>query len=616
MNLKTKITLGFVGALLLLLTVGAYALYSLRRLDRSAANVLQANFYSVQLGQELFAALDALAPAQQRRYLAGTPPAGYEATVRRSLQQFRRGLTREAGNITEPGEREVVDSLTRTFRAYQQLLGPGPAEARTPAFYLARVLPQHQLLRAQTRRMVQLNMAALLRKNEAAARTAAQARRNTLALLGASGLLILLFVAGVPRSAVAPLHKLLASLHKANQQDFTSRIPAGGRDELGQVARAFNELLAQLQDYRTSTVAQFRAERNRLASVVNALDEGLLVVDEHRRIIVANPVMGRLLGQSVAQLTGRPAAELAGHNELFAKMLAHLDAPATQRAQETPMLPVPQENGEGYYHLLVNEVVGFNDLTQKTEFGGSVLTLRDVSEYRRLDQVKWRFLTTVSQELHGPLSLMRLSLQRLQDNSAGPLTPEQQNLIYTLTRENKDLLKVVHELLDVSQLELGTIQLNFQPAYVHEIVQFVVDTIRPQLKPKRLVLDVQVPATLPVVRADVEKTTWVLLSLLANAIRYAQMLDTVHIRAELTSVHHVQVSVQDQGPGIAPEMQERIFQRFTQLPNQKGSGLGLSIAREFMASQGGQLWVESEAGKGSTFCLTLPVGSAETQAPG
>jgi NtrC-family two-component system sensor histidine kinase KinB len=166
----------------------------------------------------------------------------------------------------------------------------------------------------------------------------------------------------------------------------------------------------------------------------------------------------------------------------------------------------------------------------------------------------------------------------------------------------------VHELLDVSQLETGTIQLNFQAAHLHEIVQFVVATIRPQLQPKRLVLDVQVPPDLPTVRADIEKTTWVLLSLLANAIRYAHMQDTLRIRASLLPTgQHLQVSVQDQGPGIAPELRERIFQRFTQLPTQGGSGLGLSIAREFVASQGGRLWVESEVGAGSTFSFTLPV---------
>jgi NtrC-family two-component system sensor histidine kinase KinB len=343
------------------------------------------------------------------------------------------------------------------------------------------------------------------------------------------------------------------------------------------------------------------------ASIVDALDEGLLLLDENHRVLRANPVSRRLLGLPTADLTGRSLHDLAQQSPLAAKLLPHLGSP-TAGQEPGPVLTLPQPGGEASYQLLTREVTAFQEATRKMAPAGMLLTLRDVSAYHQLDQVKWRFLTTVSQELHTPLSRMQLSLLRMQDGKAGPLTPEQHNIAYTLARDNKHLLKVVHELLDVSQLETGTIQLNFQAAHLHEIVQFVVATVRPQLQPKRLVLDVQVPADLPTVRADIEKTTWVLLSLLANAIRYAHMQDTLRIRASLLPTgQHLQVSVQDQGPGIAPELRERIFQRFTQLPSQGGSGLGLSIAREFVASQGGRLWVESELGAGSTFSFTLPV---------
>jgi NtrC-family two-component system sensor histidine kinase KinB len=349
------------------------------------------------------------------------------------------------------------------------------------------------------------------------------------------------------------------------------------------------------------------AEAGLLASIVDALDEGLLLLDENHRVLLANPVSSRLLGLPAADLAGRSLHDLAQQNPLAAKLLPHLSQAAAGQ-EPGPVLTLPQPGGEASYQLLAREITAFHEATRKMAPVGMLLTLRDVSDYRQLDQVKWRFLTTVSQELHTPLSRMQFSLLRLQDGKSGPLTPEQHNIAYTLARDNKHLLKVVHELLDVSQLETGTIQLNFQAAHLHEIVQFVVATIRPQLQPKRLVLDVQVPPDLPAVRADIEKTTWVLLSLLANAIRYAHMQDTLRIRASLLPTgQHLQVSVQDQGPGIAPELRERIFQRFTQLPSQGSSGLGLSIAREFVASQGGRLWVESELGTGSTFSFTLPV---------
>ncbi len=606
MNLKSKITLDFLAVLLVMLGIGGYSFVSLRQLDRSAANILKDNFYSVQLGQQLYAALDQLVPAQQQRYLTATPPAGYDATVQRSLRQFQQSLTREAGNLTEPGERAVVDSLSRTFRAYQQALDNPIGAQPTADVYFNRVLPLHQQLRAQTHRMVQLNMIALTHKNEASAHTATLAMRYTLLMLALSAVIAVFFMMHVPDSVVKPVSQLLASLKKANKQDFTSTILVHRKDELGQVAQAFNLLLEQLRDYRTSTVAQFKAERNRLASVVNALDEGLLVVDESRRILVANPVISRLLRIPVEKLAGRAADELAQENELFRKLLHYYDVPAAERTPENSVLTLTQEGETEYYRLLTNEVYQ-PQLTEPAHLG-SVLTLRNVSEDKKLDQIKWRFLASVAQELQSPLSSMTLSLNRLQDSKAGPLTPEQHNMVYTLTRENKHLLKLVGELLDVSRLELGTIQLNFQPVQLHTLVKFAVDTIRPQLLPKRLVLDVQVPTALPAVRADIEKTTWVLLSLLANAIRYAQMQDTLHLRASMSvNGQQVQVSVQDQGPGIPVENQEKIFHRFTQIPSQGGSGLGLSIAREFMASQGGHLWVESTVGAGSTFLFTLPV---------
>ncbi|RZL16526.1 MAG: HAMP domain-containing histidine kinase, partial [Hymenobacter sp.] len=286
------------------------------------------------------------------------------------------------------------------------------------------------------------------------------------------------------------------------------------------------------------------------------------------------------------------------------QLLRYLDAPADQRPVPAPVFTLTHDRQDSAYQLLVRPATSPN----QPQAGGTVVVLRNVTAAQQLDQVKWHFLANVSQELQTPLTSMQLSLKRLQEGPAGPLTPEQQNIVYTLARENKHLLKLVGELLNVSQLELGTIQLNFQLVRLPTLGQFVADTIRPQLQPKRLVLDVHIPDTLPAVRADLEKTTWVLLSLLANAIRYAHLQDHLRIEARLADDgRHMRVSVQDQGPGIAPADQARIFQRFSQIPTQGGSGLGLSIAREFMASQGGELGVESAPGQGSTFWFTLPV---------
>ena len=589
MNLKTLITLGFVAMLALLLGLGGYAYYTVHRLDRGSRDVLKENFYSVELGQQMQRALDQMETAPN-------VPAG--------LPRFRQSLVREAGNITEPGEKELVDSLIQNQSDFQRLLDAGaPAVARAPTL---------KLLRQQTYRMVALNTAALTRKNELANQTATQAGRYLVAFVAMSLLLGLMFALSVPEAAVGPLRKLTLSLEHATDNNFTATIPIEQTNEYGRVARAFNQMLVQLQEYRSSTLAELITERNRAASVVSGLDEGLLLLDENRRIILANPVACALLSRPVEQLVGQFAAAVARENDLMREILLPLDAQAARREQavaDAPLLRIAQKGEEAYYRLAVQELVSFNEALNKNEFVGQILTLRNVSDYKKLDQVKSNFLATVSHELKTPLSSINLNTKLLQDERLP--ADERQRITGHIRQETQRLQRMVAELLDVSRLDAGTgIQLDVRPTALAEVVSFATATVQPQLDDKRLRLDLQLAPALPTVRADVEKTTWVLINLLANAIRYSPSGEALTVRAAAAGTF-VQVSVQDHGPGIATEHHDKIFQRFAQLPDKAGyrggSGLGLSIAREFITTQGGRLWVESELGSGSTFHFTLPV---------
>ena len=589
MNLKTLITLGFVAMLALLLAIGGYAYYTVHRLDRSSRNVLKENFYSVELGQQMQRALDQMETDPNA-------PTG--------LPRFRRSLFSEAGNITEAGEKEVVDSLNQNQTDFQRLLDAGASPA-------ARA-PKLELLRRQTYRMVALNTAALTRKNELANRNATQAGRYLLAFIAISFLLGLMFVLSVPEAAVGPLRKLTTSLEHATDDNFTATIPVESGNEFGRVATAFNRMLLQLQEYRSSTMAELITARNRTASIVSGLDEGLLLLDEHRCIVLANPLACTLLSLPAEKLVGRPAAAAAEDNDLLREILRPLDADATRRGQavaDAPLLRIAQQGEEAFYRLAVQELVSYNEMLKKNEFVGQIITLRNVSDFKKLDQVKSNFLATVSHELKTPLSSINLNTKLLQDERLP--ADERQRITGFIRQETQRLQRMVAELLDISRLDAGAgIQLDAKPTSLADVVGFATATVQPQLDDRQLRLDLQLPTELPAARADVEKTTWVLVNLLANAIRYSPRGETLTVRASVAG-NFVQVSVQDRGPGIAAEHHEKIFQRFAQLPDKSGyrggSGLGLSIAREFITTQGGRLWVESELGSGSTFNFTLPM---------
>lgn len=574
--------------LALLLGIGGYAYYTVGQLDRASHAILRDNFYSVQLGQQMLQAEDALA-------------ANPTSTAART--QLGTLLSREAGNITEVGEQRTVDSLMQALAAY-----PGPALAS--AANLTR-------LRQLTHRMVALNMSALARKNNRADHTAAQASTYLILFALLSTLVGLMLVGSVPQAAVGGLRKLVAALDHAARTNFAATVPVESADEVGQATTAFNRLLVHLQDARSLSLADLTTERNRLNSVVQTLDEALFMLDAKRTILVANPLACEVLGLPEGEVVGRPAAELAASSPAFAQLLAPLLLPASQRpAEPLPLALVGTDGQANHYQLSVHDMVAYNLARDQMEFTGSVLALRNVSAFRQLDAAKSGFLATAAHELKTPLSSINFNLKLLHDPRVGSLTQEQQEIVTAIKEENQRLLHVVGELLAVSRLDVGeSIPLDPRPTAVAELVTDATTPLQLQLRARQVTLATTLPANLPAVRADREKTAWVLLNLLVNAVRYSPEPGQVELSAAPTpNGRAVRVQVQDHGPGIAPELQARIFERFAQGPAAAagteapaGTGLGLSISREFIASQGGELGVESAPGQGSTFYFTLPV---------
>ncbi|RZK59996.1 MAG: HAMP domain-containing histidine kinase [Hymenobacter sp.] len=262
-----------------------------------------------------------------------------------------------------------------------------------------------------------------------------------------------------------------------------------------------------------------------------------------------------------------------------------------------------------HYQLTVSEVTELNEELKKAVPAGHVFCLRDVSAFKNLDQVKSEFLATISHELKTPLASINLSLMLMQDERVD--AARRLEIAGGIRSETQRLLGMVGQLIEVSRLDAGKeIRLNLAPVPLPEVVRYATDIVRAQLTDKDLRLDVQLAEPLVPALGDVEKTTWVLINLLSNAIRYSPHGTTLTVRVRPWG-EMVQVSVEDQGPGIARENHQRIFQRFGSLaaggaPAKGSSGLGLSISREFITAQGGQLWVESQPGQGSCFTFTLP----------
>ncbi len=259
------------------------------------------------------------------------------------------------------------------------------------------------------------------------------------------------------------------------------------------------------------------------------------------------------------------------------------------------------DNRENFF---AKEVV---DVTQG-ETKNKVIVLKNITSFKELDVAKTNFIATISHELKTPLASSDLSLKLLEDERVSKLSASQKELIENLKQDNKRMLKILSELLNMSQVEAGRIQLNIKKVKPLTIIENAIQAVAANAREKEITIKNTSDKNLPEIEADADKTTWVLNNFLTNAIKYSYKNALVEIIATEQN-NNIIFSVRDYGPGIDTVYLPRLFERYFQVPGskEKGSGLGLAISKDFVEAQRGKIWVESEIGKGSTFNFQLPV---------
>jgi signal transduction histidine kinase len=304
------------------------------------------------------------------------------------------------------------------------------------------------------------------------------------------------------------------------------------------------------------------------------------------------------LGLDIRQIIGRYAPDIALKNDLLRTLLN--DEPSAKP------LKIFANERESYFTKETFEV------KNEDQRIGRVIILKNITPFHDLDEAKTNFIATVSHELKTPISSIKMSLKLLQDERVGALNEEQKNLLTHIRDDSQRLLNITGELLDLSQVETGNIQLNLIAVAPHELVEMSLNAVRFVAEQKQIALQINLPPTLPAIQADLDKTAWVLMNFLSNAIRHSPEKSVIEISAKIDEgKKQVEFSVKDEGKGIESKYQQRIFDRYFQVPtngqSKTGTGLGLAISKEFIDAQNGHIGVESELGSGSRFWFQLPM---------
>jgi signal transduction histidine kinase len=239
------------------------------------------------------------------------------------------------------------------------------------------------------------------------------------------------------------------------------------------------------------------------------------------------------------------------------------------------------------------------------------------AELQQLDAVKSRFISVAAHELRNPLASIMGYLELLQEEGYSSLSPDQRQCVEVIDRSSQRLLAITNNLLDLTRIEAGRIELDLQRINLLTLVENVATELQPRISAKKQILTLDAAPDLPMALCDEVRSTQILSNLLHNAVKYTAERGKITIRLDHAAERHfVLLSVADNGIGIAKSDQDKIFRSFfragnVHLSGESGTGLGLNVAKSLAELQGGQIWFESELNKGSTFYVTFPVDDSE-----
>jgi signal transduction histidine kinase len=559
-SIKNKIRSGTLFLFLLLIISSAVSLFYFVNLREDANNILADNYESLDYGHRLLEQTDRLQGPTQLTF-----------KIADSL------LTLQENNITEYGEREATVALRAAFTKFQN----GDTSAKVKA-----EIDKHIYT------VLKLNMDALQRKNVHVAATSQRAF-NTIILISVIIFLIAFtFLVNFPAIVVTPIQKLTEAIAEISAKNYSYRIHLESHDEFQQLGDAINNMTALLEEFESSNLNKLIFEKTRAEAVINSLKDASIGIDKRGKVLFANEQALNLLGLSRTDTVGKAVESIRRQNDLFDFLLAN---------ENNAPFKIVVDDKENYYIKETIEVA-------QGESSSKVIVLKNITSFKEIDVAKTNFIATVSHELKTPLASSDFSLKLLEDQRVGNLSDEQKELVTQLKNDNQRMLKILSELLNMSQVEAGKIQLNVLPVKLNDIVETSANAMNTTLKEKDIQLRKNL-GDLPVINADADKINWVINNFLSNAIKFSPGNSAIEINT-YASEKTISLSVTDQGPGIDPTYYDKIFERYFQVPGRsdvKGSGIGLAISKELIQAMGGNIWVKSQLGQGSSFGFDLPV---------
>jgi two-component system phosphate regulon sensor histidine kinase PhoR len=417
-------------------------------------------------------------------------------------------------------------------------------------------------------------------------------RRVTVSIIiamAAATVLVILAAWLIARFTTRPIRKLTAASRRITSGELGQKIAIEARDEVGELAHAFNEMSARLKEL-VETISEDRA---RMATILDNMADGVIMTDAEGNISLANQTAARLF--NIKDAENKPLIEAVRDYEVDEVLKLCLRTAKTQSVQ--------YESGTSRRYLRAIAV--------PIAHSGVLLLFQDLTSLRDLQTTRRELIGNISHEFRTPLAGIKAMVETLHD---GAVDDEKtaRDFLNRIDSEVDRLTQLVAELTELSRIETGKSELKLEPLNLNNLVEEVTTQLSPQAERRQLAVIKELAAGLPPVPADRARVRQVVLNLLHNAIKFTEPSGKITVTTQKQG-DSVTVDIADTGRGIAREDLPHVFERFYKGDKARageGAGMGLAIAKHIIEAHGGDIRVQSEEGKGSTFSFSLPLQKA------
>ncbi|MGM0381312.1 MAG: ATP-binding protein [bacterium] len=597
-TLKSKIWFGYAVLLLIIIGVASWSTFNFIGLRSSINDILIENYHSIKAAEKMNEALERQDSAILL-LLQGEEKQGVEF-FQENEQDFYRWLIKAEENITIDGETKIVEKLRAKYSEYlsnfDKFRNLGGKKARN--FYLEKFFSTFKSVKTSIRDLSQLNQEEMIKAQDRANQRGWEAIISTSGISAALVIVALVFVIYLQRLLLKPIKKLTRGVQKIQGGNLHHRIQLESEDEVGELAREFNAMTQRIEKYERMNIRKLESEKNKSEAIVNNISNPIIVTDNDHQISLLNPAAEEIFNCREKEAKEKHFLEVMNNQEIFDHIEKALEEGASFE-QKKEVVDLEVNGQKKSFRLMVKPVSG------KDQIELVVTLLDDITRLKEVDRMKSEFVHTVSHEFRSPLTSIRMALDLLLEDEN--LDEEQFELLEAAEEDSQRLMVLVEDLLDLSKLESGQLELDFQATSPVEVTESAIETMETQLEEKQIELNIKSSGNIPRVWADSHKITWVLTNLVGNALRYTESGGVIDVKIR-SGQNQVYISVSDSGPGIPHEYQDKIFEKFVRVGDDdtKGSGLGLAICQEIVEAHEGNIWVESEVGEGATFTFTLP----------